>query len=203
MFFGRSNGGDALAFKFSEDEFPSAGNVPFVRADGKIVSDTANPLKSDRSDDATLTAATDDWPADDARVRKLAERITANATTENDQVRQLLEWFTNQRNIRYGGPVGSRHGVRKVLSQKHGRCWDYSGVFISLCRAKGIPCRQVQGWIHNGDGHVWADVLVNGSWQQVDPTTGTNCGSDYIPVVVSEDGQMPVLYKSFRSHVIN
>jgi transglutaminase-like putative cysteine protease len=102
------------------------------------------------------------------------------------------------RHIRFGGPVtGSRYGVRQVLDQGFGHCWDFSDVCVTLCRAAGVPSRQVAGWLHEQSGHIWAEVLLEGKgWQQVDPTAGMACGSDYIPYLVSETGEMTLVYLS-------
>jgi len=85
----------------------------------------------------------------------------------------------------------------KVLDQKFGHCWDFSDVFVTLCRASDIPARQVTGWLHGLSGHVWAEVLVDGNaWKPVDPTSGIRCGSDYIPFMSSADGEISLLYLS-------
>ena len=95
----------------------------------------------------------------------------------------------------YGVP--SRYGVKPTLEQGFGRCWDFSDLFVTLCRAAGIPCRQVAGWLYGQSGHVWAEVLVEDKgWQQVDPSAGMACGSDYIPWFTTETGAMPILYLS-------
>jgi transglutaminase-like putative cysteine protease len=113
-------------------------------------------------------------------------------------VKAILEWLIPGKNLRFGGKAaGSRHGVAQVLQQGFGHCWDFSDCCVALCRASGIPCRQVAGWLHGGEGHVWSEVLIQGQgWVQIDPTAGMPCGSDYIPYLVSEDGEMPLVYLS-------
>jgi hypothetical protein len=69
---------------------------------------------------------------------------------------------------------------------------------VTLCRASGVPCRQVGGWLYGCSGHIWAEVIMGDKWVQVDPTggPGTKCGIYHIPYFVTEDGHMPVLYMS-------
>ena len=44
---------------------------------------------------------------------------------------------------------------------------------------------------------MWAEVLIEGQgWKQFDPTSGHGCGSDYIPYMSSEDGELPFVYLS-------
>jgi len=68
---------------------------------------------------------------------------------------------------------------------------------VTLCRAAGVPCRQVFGWLHGESGHVWAEVLIEDKgWRQVDPTAGMGCDSRYVPFIASENGAMPLVYTS-------
>ena len=78
------------------------------------------------------------------------------------------------------------------------KCHSWLSRFaVTLARAAGVPTRQVGGWLYGASGHIWAEVLVEGTgWQQVDPTGGgeLTCGTSYIPYFVTEDGHMPILY---------
>ena len=147
-----------------------------------------------------MIAATDFWPVDDPEIIELAAAITDGEEFDYDRVRALLEWLTPGKNIEFGGAVvGSRWGVKTVLEQKQGRCWDFADCFVTLCRASGVPCRQVGGWLYGSSGHIWAEYLVEGEgWQQVDPTGGgeLRCGIYHIPYFTTEDGRMPILYVS-------
>jgi transglutaminase-like putative cysteine protease len=108
---------------------------------------------------------------------------------------RILRWVNG--NIEFGGPVvGSRYGTKQVLAQGHGHCWDTSDVFITLCRAAGIPARQVGGWLVGVCGHIWAEVYLPGEgWVAVDSTASwLGVSSDYIPLFISEDGEAPFVY---------
>ena len=83
-----------------------------------------------------------------------------------------------------------------MLEQRFGHCWDYSDVFVTLTRAAGVPARQVLGWVYGLSGHVWAEVLIDDQWVQIDPTSRLKCGSDYIPYMTNEDGKVPLVYIS-------
>ena len=183
--------------RFRLEDLPTLAQLPIVRVKGAIR--TVAFGKSQALDShQSLTSATEHWPTEKyVEIRSLATQIMRESIQREDQVKALLNWFVNTNNIRFGGGiVGSRYGVARVLQQRYGHCWDYSDLFITLARARGIPSRQVLGWIHNREGHVWCEVLVDGHWRQVDPTTGMGCGSDYIPFVISDRGWMPLLYAS-------
>lgn len=179
-------------------ELPRYAGIPYVTVAAEITVRAFNCTPTDRKPDEALLSPTPFWPSDDAQMKRLASEITAGATSAEQKVQAVLDWLMPGAHLKYGGPVvGSRYGVKQALQQGFGRCWDFSDLFVTLCRAAGIPCRQVAGWLYEQSGHVWAEVLVEGKgWQQVDPTAGMACGSDYIPWLTTETGAMPILYLS-------
>lgn len=82
-------------------------------------------------------------------------------------------------------PLLGRHSVDEFLfEQKAGFCEHYSGAFVVLMRAAGIPARVVTGYVggyrnpfgdywivRNSDAHAWAEAWLPGrGWVRVDPT---------------------------------
>jgi transglutaminase-like putative cysteine protease len=129
----------------------------------------------------------------------LAEKITRGKKSNGAKAMAILQWLQPNENVKYSGQTGSRWGTSKVFAQKFGHCWDFSDCFVTLCRAIGVPARQVAGWLYGSSGHVWAEFYRDGKgWQQVDPTGGGMllCGIYHIPYFTSDDGRMPVLYLS-------
>jgi len=189
-------GNESTRFTFAA--LPQKNGVPQVAVNATIVSEAFAFTPSNRTADPEIVGPNAFWPSTDPELVALAKQITADKPTREQQVLALLDWLMPGQNIRFGGPVtGSRYGVKKVLEQKFGHCWDFSDSFITLARAAGIPCRQVAGWLHTREGHIWAEVLIDGKgWRAVDPTAGMGCGSDYVPFFAIEDGRMPVVYTS-------
>ncbi len=188
--------GDVTEFRFAR--LPQRVQVPWVSVTGRITCQTGGVLKTESIDVRRLTSATTVWPAEDTAIRELATTITTGKESDREKMLAILRWVAPGDHVRFGGSVvGSRYGVNKVLEQRFGHCWDFSDLFITLCRASGIPARQVLGWLHESEGHVWAEVHLDGiGWMQVDPTAESICGSDYIPFAVSKDGPTPLLYTS-------
>jgi hypothetical protein len=183
---------------FTFATIPKRAGVPYVLVAADVTSEAFAQTPAEPSRSSDLTAATDLWPVDDPEIRKLVAEITANKVARREQVQAILEWLLPGRNVRYAGDViGSRYGAAAVLKQGYGHCWDFSDLFITLCRAAGIPARQVGGWLFEQDGHVWAEVLCDETgWEAVDPTAGMGCGSDYIPLLSTTDGRWPWVYVS-------
>jgi len=215
--------GDVLT-RFDFPSLPLKAGVPCVSVTVDVTSETYARVPAHRAPPKELTAATRRWPSEDPAIVELARQI-AQSPTENhpggisgtfgtetptgswtgskqasedrQRVQAILDWMMPGRNLKFQGPVaGSRYGVPQILKQRFGHCWDFSDCFITLCRANGLPCRQVAGWLAGSEGHIWAEVYTDGGWLQVDPTAGMACGSDYIPYLTSEDGEMPLVYLS-------
>jgi transglutaminase-like putative cysteine protease len=82
-------------------------------------------------------------------------------------------------------PLLGRHSVDEFLyGTRAGFCEHYSGAFVFLMRAAGIPARVVTGYqggevnpidgfmtVRQSDAHAWAEVWMQGrGWVRVDPT---------------------------------
>lgn len=140
-------------------------------------------------------ASTRFWPVDDETVRARARKVTEGLEDDRSRLRALLAHVNES--VRYGGAMGTRDGVLPVLARGYGRCWDQSDVLVTLCRAAGLPARQVAGWVPPiGAGHVWLEVHLEGEgWLPVDatcPWLGTS--ADYLPFFRTSDGHMPIVY---------
>jgi transglutaminase-like putative cysteine protease/sugar lactone lactonase YvrE len=76
--------------------------------------------------------------------------------------------------------TGGWNTAPTVLSRGNGSCSEYTFVFISMCRAAGIPARYAGSVVVRGEDasmddvfHRWAEVyLPNYGWIPVDPSRG-------------------------------
>ncbi|MAE62134.1 MAG: hypothetical protein CMJ49_12355 [Planctomycetaceae bacterium] len=187
----------APIISYTFDQLPNRHGVPYVTAELEIVVDDSGLTPTNEAPPKALTAATPFWPADDPRIKALAERITEGHLTNEDKAMAILQWLTPGKNLKYSGQTGSRWGVIKVLTQKSGHCWDFADCFVTLCRAADVPARQVAGWLYGASGHVWAEFYRQSKgWQQVDATGGgaLPCGIYHIPYFTTDTGDMPILY---------
>jgi len=180
-------------------DLPRRHGLPDLGVRLTVISDAYAVTPTKRKAGPELLGPTEFWPSDDAEVVALAKQITAGKTTARDKTAAILAWIGPEKNLKYAGDdPGSRFGVKKVLKQGFGRCWDFSDAFITLARASGVPCRQVLGWVFDpAVGHVWVEVLLEGEgWRQVDPTAGMGCDCRYIPIFANESGKMSLVYTS-------
>lgn len=114
----------------------------------------------------------------DGDVGKLAERITENRQGVLQKARAIYDWVCDNM---YRDPdvKGCGKGDVCVLLRKPGgKCTDISSVFVALCRAAGIPAREIFG-IRLGKKspedittwqHCWAEFYLPGyGWVPADP----------------------------------
>jgi hypothetical protein len=97
---------------------------------------------------------------------------------EKDKTRiaeKIFYWVRD--NIRY--ELDPIIGTIGILKRKTGACVDKSSLFISLCRAAGIPARYLiltARLITKKDigipeiNHCATEILLNGEWKVIDPT---------------------------------
>jgi hypothetical protein len=61
----------------------------------------------------------------------------------------------------------------EILRDNQGDCSEHARLFVSMCRAAGIPARTCSGFVciaSEWGAHAWAEIWV-GRWIGVDPTT--------------------------------
>lgn len=114
----------------------------------------------------------------DGPVGELARKITAGKNTVYAKARAIYDWICENM---YRDPktIGCGLGkVRHLLRTRGGKCTDIHSVFVALCRAAGVPAREIFG-IRLGRKdvqdiskwqHCWAEYFQPGyGWVPVDP----------------------------------
>ena len=134
----------------------------------------------------TYTALPDAFPA---RVRELAQNITAEAQSDYDKARLLETYLRTQftYSLTPGMPPPERDFVDYFLFDSQvGYCTYFATAFVTMARSLGVPARYVEGFLVTGDpdpdgyihvlnsmGHAWGEVYLEGyGWLQFEPTPG-------------------------------
>ncbi len=114
----------------------------------------------------------------DSLIKSTARQITGAAGSENAfaTAKSIFKWL--KENTQYqlnGGALPSP--ATETLRSGGGDCDDLSFLYISLCRAAGIPARFVSGYIVRETGlepHAWVEFYA-GQWIPVEVAgTGTS-----------------------------
>jgi transglutaminase-like putative cysteine protease len=114
----------------------------------------------------------------DGEVKKLADSITKEKHTVLAKARAIYDWCCSNM---YRDPttVGCGKGdVCALLQKPGGKCTDISSVYIALCRAAGVPAREIFS-VRLGKKaveditayqHCWAEFFLPGyGWVTADP----------------------------------
>lgn len=110
-----------------------------------------------------------------AEIKEIANGIKQDANTENvwELAKEIFKWHKNH--TYYERDVAEHtQSALEVLHSGKGDCDELSYLYISLCRAAGIPARFVKGYMVSPkeetdkfEGHVWAE-FYDGEWVTVE-----------------------------------
>ena len=114
----------------------------------------------------------------DGEVKTLADSITSGKKTVLEKARAIYDWCCSTM-YRDPNTVGCGKGdVCALLQKPGGKCTDISSVYIALCRAAGVPAREVFS-VRLGKKaeeeittyqHCWAEFFLPGyGWVTADP----------------------------------
>lgn len=143
------------------------------------------------SDYVRNTRAVSGWiQSDDQTIVDRAAAIVGSETSPYKKALAIYNWVRT--NLSYQD--GVRQDALTALAQRKGDCASYSHLFVALCRAQGIPARNLAGflahdqygfiadqfsegsWSYTQNGrrfstHVWSEFLLpDGTWVQLDAT---------------------------------
>jgi transglutaminase-like putative cysteine protease len=143
-------------------------------------------LRAGNDSTAAPSFAATQLPPVDPRVPRLADSLTAGLTRRIDQVRAVEGWL--KREFTYTldlPPTGADASLEAFLfRRRRGHCEYFSTAMAVLLRAKGIPTRNVNGFLggewNSGAGylavtgdraHSWVEVwFPEYGWVPFDPT---------------------------------
>ncbi len=194
-----------VVFAAPEPESVDVPTTAFERADGTLFSIgmgkgatytvTSRQLPVTRADLARASGAVPESvrsrygaaPVTTDRVRELADRLTAGASTTLEKVQAVEAWMGSHTTYSIDAPLAPA-GVDVVdhfLFVSHqGWCEQIASSEVVLLRAAGVPARLATGFVPDEvdpvsgayqvrakDAHAWTEVWFPGvGWQDFDPT---------------------------------
>jgi len=91
--------------------------------------------------------------------------------------REIYDWVRGH--VQDGPYDGTDRGARYALLNRKGDCTEFAALYVALCRRAGIPARGMGGYVvarnttlNPATYHNWAEILLDGRWQVVDPHAG-------------------------------
>ena len=125
-----------------------------------------------------------------SEIDNTAKKIVGNERDDIKKARLLYQWVS--KNIKYDkakaaivleNPSRVDSGSIVTFEERTGVCFDYSCLYVSMCRGVGLKVKLVSGLGFGGEEwgeHVWNQVYdpKEERWINVDTTFG-NSGYDY------------------------
>lgn len=94
--------------------------------------------------------------------------------TDDEKIRNIMDYVL--KTLDWNGYNPGEVGAVEALARKGGDCSEFTDVFVTLCRASGLPARVCEGYITTpvakGDTakHAWAEVYLQElGWVPFDP----------------------------------
>jgi protein-glutamine gamma-glutamyltransferase len=124
-------------------------------------------------------------PRGNPRTRAFARELRERSGSDRAFIAAVLDYFRREPFVyTLAPPLLEGDRVDGFLfDTRRGFCEHYAGAFAFLLRAAGIPARVVTGYqggeinpdggymiVRDSDAHAWAEALLDGAWQRVDPT---------------------------------
>ncbi|HUW24759.1 MAG TPA: transglutaminase-like domain-containing protein [Patescibacteria group bacterium] len=133
--------------------------------------------------------ASKNWPADQSLIKDLAGSLKTPAAIYRYVVNNLnYDYQSIKKGMERKGALGALNNPQKSI------CTDFTDLFVALCRAAGIPARELAGYAYSDNPrlkelaakndllHSWAEYYdqQKQEWIMVDPTwEQTSGGLDF------------------------
>lgn len=128
------------------------------------------------------------WPVSDSQIQNIAQSLTTSRSIYSYVVNTL---DYNYDRINSSGRLGA---LAAINNPKNSLCTEFTDLFVTLARAKGIPAREIEGFAYSNNPkikpvnlqsdilHAWPEFYdtTAKTWKAIDPTWGkTTNGIDY------------------------
>lgn len=146
--------------------------------DGRVfltLGEAATPVTATQAEIENALQGSYKYPVDEGVVVTLARKATAGAETRAQKVAALARFVSR---YVHDVPHPKETTVFDVIKERKGDCSEHSLLFTALARSVGVPAREVVGLLYQQGaynvfvGHAWNEVVLDGRWVAVDPSTG-------------------------------
>lgn len=132
--------------------------------------------KNTETDLSKYLKATTNCQVNNAAIKKIVNSLTSGLKTDAAKAKAIYNYVRDY--ISYSFYYDTKYGAVGTLSAKTGNCVDQAHLLNAMFRTAGLASRYVHGTctFSSGStyGHVWAQVLIDGTWTVADPTSSRN-----------------------------
>ncbi len=132
-----------------------------------------NPQPLSEQEQKQYTRSTPQYQSDQKPILDLARKLVGDEKDSLAKARRIEAWVYRTLRKSYADNADT---ALAVLETKAGDCTEHSLLFVALCRAAGIPAREVGGLAYSPGSkpmfgwHAWAEIHDGHQWVSVDPT---------------------------------
>ena len=113
---------------------------------------------------------------DNSKLKSLVSSLTKGLTTAKQKATAIFNYVRDS--ISYSFYYDTKYGAVGTYNAKTGNCVDQSHLLVALFRTADLPARYVHGTCKFSSGstygHVWTQVLIDGTWTVADATSSRN-----------------------------
>ena len=107
----------------------------------------------------------------------MSQSLIKGLTSEKAKATALFNYVRDE--IAYEFYYDTQKGAEGTLASGGGNCCDQAQLLVAMARSVGMTARFGTGYCYfslSGSwyGHVWAQILVDGTWYNADPTSNRN-----------------------------
>lgn len=130
------------------------------------------------------------WEVKDPQITQIAAGLASSNKTSVENAKQIYDYVVSTLSYNPNKGFDNRLGASQVLkTPTDAVCGEFADLFVALCRAAGIPARELEGYAATNDTdrpissdvlHAWAEFYDgNLGWVAVDPTWGNTAKTDF------------------------
>jgi hypothetical protein len=129
------------------------------------------------------------WPMNSPTIQSISQETWFTTDDLSTWVRDVSRYITKR--IRYPEKQDKRLGADQALRTSSGDCDEFTDLFITLARIRGIPCRRLTGYFIHSDTltaepHAWGEFLSpTQGWIPIDIAL-RNIGNHTINYVINK-----------------
>lgn len=132
--------------------------------------------KNTVKDTSIYLKSTSNCQVGNSKIKSKVNSLTSGLSTKLAKAKAIYNYVRDS--ISYSFYYDTYYGAVGTYNHGSGNCVDQAHLLIAMYRTAGLPARYVHGTctFSSGStyGHVWAQVLIDGNWHVVDPTSSRN-----------------------------
>ena len=156
------------------------------------------------------------WFNQSSKITRLSAEVCAGCDTDVEKVSAIFQYVTSNISYDYNKAKTVTSGylpnIDNILTSKKGICFDYASVFAAMCRAQGLPCKLVTGYVPDGNtlafhawnqiytkekGYITVSFYIKPGFNTLDPTFYSTINNDEKAASKFGDGSQYQIYKVY------